>query len=214
LRHNATRRVHIPEVRLRKTVVSCPLHTIRHACRRSTIAGALRIGRLVRGSTSPIRTARMAILIAGGRININVDGSLNHHGNRVSGKRIPGTYGLCRMPMNFKAVAIRSHSAVHSVIEWNDKAVQSVRKGFSSAAPSGLRTTSRRTRSGTPKPLGRCNDPSETAGYLGMTVEMLAGLRPPPSGPSSRRSGCHRRTEVTATGWRQNGREQTGTNAN
>jgi integrase len=66
--------------------------------------------------------------------------------------------------------------SVHSVIEWNDKPVQSVRKGFASAVrAAGLENITPHTLRHTAATWAMQNgaDPWETAGYLGMTVEML-----------------------------------------
>ena len=66
--------------------------------------------------------------------------------------------------------------SVHSVIEWNDKPVQSVRKGFASAVrAAGLDNITPHTLRHTAVTWALQNgaDPWETAGYLGMTVEML-----------------------------------------
>jgi integrase len=66
--------------------------------------------------------------------------------------------------------------SVHSVIEWNEKPVQSVRKGFASAArAAGLENVTPHTLRHTAATWAMQNgaDPWETAGYLGMTVEML-----------------------------------------
>ena len=69
--------------------------------------------------------------------------------------------------------------SVHSVIEWNDKPVHSVRKGFASAVrAAGLENVTPHTLRHTAATWAMQNgaDLWQTAGYLGMTVETLEAV--------------------------------------
>ena len=107
--------------------------------------------------------------------------------------------------------------ATHSVIEWNGKPVRSVRKGFAAAVkaanldkqvtPHVLRHTAATWA------MQNGANPWRRRLSRHDRRNSREGLRPSPSGPSGRGGGGHRRTHVRATGRRQIGREQTGTNA-
>jgi len=137
-------------------------------------------------------------------------------GARETKKRQPPV----RLPQRLLAHLRRWHRlgiATHAVVEWNGKPVRSVRRGFRCRR---ARSQARRACHAAHSPTyrrdmgdagrGRSMGDGGLSRHDGRDVG--ANLRPPSPGSSGRCCSGHRWSQVRATEWRQNGREQTGTN--